>query len=88
MLVTLTGGAGAGMTTLATAPAATTPQGPAQVLYGDDYYFRTPEQGVWASDESGVSRLDVGVTKGAGSRAAALAMVFSSSSPPRPAGAR
>ncbi|MFK0017647.1 uridine kinase [Streptomyces sp. NPDC091027] len=60
MLVTLTGGAGAGKTTLATALAATTPQGRARVLHGDDYYFHTPEQGVWAPDESGVPRLDVG----------------------------
>ncbi|MFJ9845855.1 uridine kinase [Kitasatospora sp. NPDC101155] len=60
MLVTLTGGAGAGKTTLATALAATTPRGPARVLHGDDYYFLTPEQGVWEPDESGVPRLDVG----------------------------
>ncbi|MEV6020337.1 MULTISPECIES: hypothetical protein [unclassified Streptomyces] len=60
MLVTLTGGAGAGKTTLATALAATTPQLPARVLHGDDYYFRTPEHGVWAPDEAGVLRLDVG----------------------------
>ncbi|MGW5609513.1 hypothetical protein ACWEWI_26135 [Streptomyces sp. NPDC003753] len=60
MLVTLTGGAGAGKTTLAAALAATTPQTPAQVLHGDDYYFQTPEHGVWAPDETGVLRLDVG----------------------------
>ncbi|MFF1908721.1 uridine kinase [Kitasatospora sp. NPDC058218] len=60
MLVTLTGGAGAGKTTLAAALAATTPQTPARVLHGDDYYFQTPEHGVWAPDESGVPRLDVG----------------------------
>jgi uridine kinase len=61
MLVTLTGGAGAGKTTLATALAASTPEAPARVLHGDDYYFQTPDQGVWAPDESGVLRLDVGV---------------------------
>ncbi|MGW5609383.1 uridine kinase family protein [Streptomyces sp. NPDC003753] len=60
MLVTLTGGAGAGKTTLAAALAATTPQTPARVLHGDDYYFQTPEHGVWAPDETGVLRLDVG----------------------------
>jgi uridine kinase len=60
MLVTLTGGAGAGKTTLAAALAATTPQTPAQVLHGDDYYFQSPEHGVWAPDEAGVLRLDVG----------------------------
>lgn len=60
MLVTLTGGSGAGKTTLAAALAATAPRVPAQVLHGDDYYFRTVGQGVWAPDETGVPRLDVG----------------------------
>lgn len=61
MLVTLTGGAGAGKTTLAAALAATTPRTPAHVLHGDDYYyFQTPEDGVWAPEETGVLRLDVG----------------------------
>ncbi|MFJ3861606.1 uridine kinase [Streptomyces sp. NPDC090085] len=30
------------------------------MLHGDDYYFRTPKDGEWAPDESGVLRLDVG----------------------------
>ena len=60
MLVTLTGGSGAGKTTLAAALAATAPRVPTQVLHGDDYYFRTVGQGVWAPDETGVPRLDVG----------------------------
>lgn len=60
MLVTVSGGAGAGKTTLATALAAATPRTPAQVLHGDDYYFPGPEHGVWAPDETGVMRLDVG----------------------------
>jgi uridine kinase len=60
MLVTLTGGAGAGKTTLAAALVATTSQAPARVLHGDDYYFQTAACGVWAPDESGVPRLDVG----------------------------
>ncbi|WP_328473627.1 hypothetical protein [Streptomyces sp. NBC_00448] len=60
MLVTLTGGAGAGKTTLAAALAATAPRFPVRVLHGDDYYFRSPERGVWAPDEAGAPRLDVG----------------------------
>src|SRR5262249_35987886 len=32
----------------------------ARVLHGDDYYFQTPGQGVWAPDEAGVLRLDAG----------------------------
>jgi uridine kinase len=60
MMVTLTGGSGAGKTTLAAALAATAPGAPARVLHCDDYYFQTPEQGVWVRDEAGVDRLDVG----------------------------
>ncbi|MFF3152137.1 uridine kinase [Streptomyces sp. NPDC057910] len=60
MLLTLTGGAGAGKTTLATALAADAPRTPVKVLHGDDYYFRTPERGVWTPDEAGVPRLDAG----------------------------
>ncbi|MFD7102437.1 uridine kinase family protein [Streptomyces celluloflavus] len=60
MLVTLTGGAGAGKTTLATALAATASRAPVRVFHGDDYYFGTPERGVWMPDEAGVPRLDVG----------------------------
>ncbi|MFF4189313.1 hypothetical protein ACFYZ9_39610 [Streptomyces sp. NPDC001691] len=60
MLVTLTGGAGAGKTTLAAALAATASQAPARVLHGDAYYFQAPEHGAWAPDESGTLRLDVG----------------------------
>ncbi|MFJ6835498.1 hypothetical protein [Streptomyces sp. NPDC091209] len=63
MLVTLTGGAGAGKTTLAAALMATapgTPGAPVRVLHGDDYYFQTREHGAWVPDEAGVDRLDVG----------------------------
>ncbi len=60
VLVTLTGGAGAGKTTLAGALAASASGAPALVLHGDDYYFTTPERGVWAADGAGVPRLDVG----------------------------
>ncbi|MFJ8389592.1 uridine kinase [Streptomyces sp. NPDC094438] len=60
MLVTLTGGAGAGKTTLAAALATTASQAPVRVFHGDDYYFDTPERGVWTPDESGILRLDVG----------------------------
>jgi uridine kinase len=65
MLVTLTGGAGAGKTTLARALAATAPRAPAptdpvRVLHGDDYYVTTQDRGVWNRDERGVPRLDVG----------------------------
>ncbi|MFE0464763.1 uridine kinase [Kitasatospora sp. NPDC058965] len=60
LLLTLTGGAGAGKTTLAEVLAATAPAGPAHVLHGDDYYFAGPDRGVWAPDEAGVPRLDVG----------------------------
>ncbi|MEU4200791.1 hypothetical protein AB0F64_12665 [Streptomyces sp. NPDC026294] len=60
MLVTLSGGAGAGKTTMAVALAASTPQAPVRVLHGDDYYFQTPDRGMWAPDEAGILRLDVG----------------------------
>ncbi|MBC9715785.1 hypothetical protein H9Y04_24900 [Streptomyces sp. TRM66268-LWL] len=60
MLVTLTGGAGAGKTTLAAALAASAPRTSVHVLHGDDYYFPTPEHGIWAPDDSGIPRLDVG----------------------------
>ncbi|MFI5703331.1 uridine kinase [Streptomyces xanthochromogenes] len=60
MLLTLTGGAGAGKTTLAMALAADAPRRPVRVLHGDDYYFRTPERGVWTPDETGTPRLDAG----------------------------
>ncbi|AIA08576.1 hypothetical protein SAZ_42175 [Streptomyces noursei ZPM] len=60
MLVTLTEGAGAGKTALALALAATASQAPVRVLHGDDYYFDTPEHGVWMRDEAGIPRLDVG----------------------------
>lgn len=60
MLVTLTGGAGAGKTTLAAALAAATSETPAQLLHTDDYYFQSPDRGAWAPDEAGVLRLDVG----------------------------
>jgi uridine kinase len=60
LLLTLTGGAGAGKTTLATALAATAPTGPARVVHGDDYYVSDPALGVWLPDESGTARLDVG----------------------------
>uniref|UniRef100_A0AAU2VE01 Phosphoribulokinase/uridine kinase domain-containing protein n=1 Tax=Streptomyces sp. NBC_00003 TaxID=2903608 RepID=A0AAU2VE01_9ACTN len=60
MLLTLTGGAGAGKTTLAAALVETAPRAPVRVLHGDAYYFLTPERGVWAPDEAGTRRLDVG----------------------------
>ncbi|MFI0980699.1 uridine kinase [Streptomyces sp. NPDC021093] len=60
MLLTLTGGSGAGKTTLAAALADGAPGSPVRVLHGDDYYFDSPEHGVWAPDESGTPRLDVG----------------------------
>ncbi|MER7756507.1 hypothetical protein [Kitasatospora sp. NPDC097643] len=62
MLLTLTGGSGAGKTALARALAASPARpGPVGVLHADDYYFPTPGRGgVWAPDESGVPRLDVG----------------------------
>ncbi|MGF1427176.1 hypothetical protein [Kitasatospora sp. LaBMicrA B282] len=62
MLLTLTGGAGAGKTTLAAALAATAPAGPGTlgVLHGDDYYVTERDRGVWTADEAGRWRLDVG----------------------------
>ncbi|WP_329571518.1 hypothetical protein [Kitasatospora sp. NBC_01266] len=60
MLLTLTGGAGAGKTTLATALAATADGRTVRLLHGDDYYVTDREQGVWARDEGGTWRLDVG----------------------------
>ncbi|MEU8888433.1 hypothetical protein [Streptomyces sp. NPDC048442] len=60
MLLTLTGGSGAGKTTLAAALAGGAPVSPVRVLHGDDYYFDSPERGVWAPDESGTLRLNVG----------------------------
>ncbi|MGW1864410.1 uridine kinase family protein [Streptomyces mauvecolor] len=60
MLLTLTGGAGAGKTTLAAALVETAPHAPVRVLHGDDYYFSTPDRGTWTPDEAGTPRLDVG----------------------------
>ncbi|WP_031063706.1 uridine kinase family protein [Streptomyces sp. NRRL WC-3742] len=57
MLVTLTGGAGAGKTTLARELAK---HGSTTVLHADDYYYADESRGVWAPDENGVPRLDVG----------------------------
>ncbi|MFJ6699087.1 uridine kinase [Streptomyces sp. NPDC091272] len=60
MLLTLTGGSGAGKTTLAAALEGVAPVSPVRVLHGDDYYFTSPGRGVWAADGSGTPRLDVG----------------------------
>ncbi|KAA6223853.1 hypothetical protein CP973_19730 [Streptomyces albofaciens JCM 4342] len=60
MLLTLTGGSGAGKTTLAAELAVTTPCDSVRVLHADDYYFRTPDRGVWFLDENGVPHLDFG----------------------------
>ncbi|WP_327072975.1 hypothetical protein OG196_11295 [Kitasatospora purpeofusca] len=61
MLLTLTGGAGAGKTTLAGAlVAAAAAEGPVRVLHGDDYWYAEPGRGVWVPDEAGTPRLDVG----------------------------
>jgi uridine kinase len=64
VLLTLTGGAGAGKTTLAATLASSAAAGLARVLHGDDYYFPyyfpDPGRGVWTHDEAGISRLDVG----------------------------
>lgn len=59
LLLTLTGGAGAGKTTLAAALVEASPVGSVRVLHGDDYYVDGPECGVWVPDEEGVLRLDV-----------------------------
>jgi uridine kinase len=60
MLVTLSGGSGAGKTTLAEELAGTSTVAPVRLLHGDDYYVTERERGVWVRDESGVPRLDVG----------------------------
>ncbi|MFD7663851.1 uridine kinase [Streptomyces sp. NPDC059788] len=60
MLLTVTGGSGAGKTTLASALTATAPYVSTRVLHGDDYYFDTPERGVWMRDDAGVPHLDFG----------------------------
>ncbi|GCD48063.1 uridine kinase [Streptomyces paromomycinus] len=61
MLLTLTGGSGAGKTTLANALTATAPRVSTRVLHGDDYYFGTPERGgVWRYDDAGAPHLDYG----------------------------
>jgi uridine kinase len=54
LLLTLTGGAGAGKTTVAAE------FGEAVVLHGDDYYVTGRDRGVWLPDRSGTPRLDVG----------------------------
>jgi uridine kinase len=54
VLLTLTGGAGAGKTTIADAFAG------AVVLHGDDYYVTERDRGVWIPDRTGTPRLDVG----------------------------
>jgi uridine kinase len=61
VLITLTGGPGAGETTLARALAATAPEGREVVLlHGDDYFVADRSSGVWRPDAQGVPRLDVG----------------------------
>jgi uridine kinase len=60
MLVTVSGGSGAGKTTLASELAGTTSIGPVRLLHGDDYYVTDRERGVWVRDEWDVPRLDVG----------------------------
>jgi uridine kinase len=60
LLVTISGGAGAGKTTLAAELAATAARGPVLVLHCDDYYFAVPGQGSWTPDKTGAPRLDVG----------------------------
>ncbi|WP_233290301.1 hypothetical protein [Kitasatospora sp. MBT66] len=60
VLLTLTGGAGAGKTTLAAALVAAAAEEPVRVLHGDDYWYAEPGRGVWAPDETGTPRLDVG----------------------------
>jgi uridine kinase len=54
LLLTLTGGAGAGKTTIAAA------FDEAVVLHGDDYYITGRDRGVWIPDRTGTLRLDVG----------------------------
>lgn len=54
LLLTLTGGSGAGKTTVAAA------FGAAAVVHGDDYYVTGTDRGVWIPDRAGVPRLDVG----------------------------
>jgi uridine kinase len=54
LLLTLTGGAGAGKTTIAGAFE------DAVVLHGDDYYVTGRDRGVWIPDRTGTPRLDVG----------------------------
>ncbi|MDG4826375.1 hypothetical protein O7635_31375 [Asanoa sp. WMMD1127] len=59
LLLTLTGGAGAGKTTLAAALAAD--RAGITVLHQDDFYFHDdPARGVWLPDAGGIPRLDVG----------------------------
>jgi uridine kinase len=54
VLLTLTGGSGAGKTTIAEA------FDDAVVLHGDDYYVTGRDRGVWIRDRTGTPRLDVG----------------------------
>ncbi|MFB7666096.1 uridine kinase [Kitasatospora sp. NPDC056138] len=71
MLLTLSGGAGAGKTTLAEALAedSAARERPATVLHGDDYYVTEPAHGgIWTPDESGTLRLDVGDPRSVDSR--------------------
>ncbi|WP_073762771.1 uridine kinase family protein [Streptomyces sp. CB02923] len=65
MLLTVTGGSGAGKTTLASALTATAPHATSRILHGDDYYFDTPERGVWVLDDAGVPHLDYGAPQSA-----------------------
>ena len=63
MLLTMTGGAGAGKTTLAAALAGAlaVQREAVTVLHLDDYYhFTDPDRGSWVPDETGTPRLDVG----------------------------
>jgi uridine kinase len=57
VLITITGGAAAGKTTLAAELAARLP---VTVLHGDDWYVTEPGRGVWHRDEHDIPRLDVG----------------------------